>query len=130
MPDPAYTKSDNDRDIRILVDAHGGDSAPDMVLDALEAVLSSAFTARFSSPLTFGVVGQEELLRPLLRKRGIEEQVSLVPSTDVVEMCDSPSHALRRKKDSSIHVGARMVRDGYWDDKQMQESDFRLIFKN
>jgi len=30
-------------------------------------------------------------------------------------MCDSPSHALRRKKDSSIHVGARLVRDGEWD---------------
>jgi len=33
----------------------------------------------------------------------------------VIGMCDSPVHALRRKKDSSMHVGARMVRDGQWD---------------
>ncbi|WP_241697126.1 phosphate acyltransferase PlsX [Mariprofundus sp. KV] len=115
MPDPAYTNSANGRDIRILVDAHGGDAAPDMVLDALEMVLTAKFAAQFSGSLTFGIVGQEELLRPLLRERGIETKVSLVPSTDVVGMCDSPSHALRRKKESSIHVGARMVRDGFWD---------------
>ncbi|MDQ6971928.1 MAG: phosphate acyltransferase PlsX, partial [Mariprofundaceae bacterium] len=30
-------------------------------------------------------------------------------------MCESPATALRRKKDSSIHVGARQVRDGHWD---------------
>jgi glycerol-3-phosphate acyltransferase PlsX len=30
----------------------------------------------------------------------------------VVTMTDSPSHAFRRKKDSSLHVAARLVRDG------------------
>ena len=115
MPDPAHTIGEGGRDIRILVDGHGGDSAPAMVLDALETVLSNKFAAQFSGSLTFGVVGQEDLLRPLLRERGIEEKVSLVPAADVIGMCDSPSHALRRKKESSIHVGARMVRDGLWD---------------
>lgn len=115
MPEPAYTTSNENRDIRILVDGHGGDAAPDMVLDALEVVLKPAFTSQFSGSLTLGVVGQEDVLRPLLRERGIEALVSLVPAADVIGMCDSPSHALRRKKDSSIHVGARMVRDGLWD---------------
>ncbi|GAV19181.1 glycerol-3-phosphate acyltransferase PlsX [Mariprofundus micogutta] len=108
-------QQDDQRDIRILVDGHGGDAAPAMVLDALEIALSPSFAARFQGSLTLGVVGQEEVLRPLLQQRGIEDSVSLIPATDVVGMCDSPSHALRRKKDSSIHVGARMVRDGYWD---------------
>jgi len=115
LPEPASTIGEGGRDIRILVDGHGGDSAPAMVLDALEMVLSVKFKAQFSASLTFGVVGQEEVLRPLLRERGIEDDVSIVPASDVIGMCDSPSHALRRKKESSIHVGARMVRDGFWD---------------
>jgi len=115
LPEPDHTTSKGGRDIRILVDGHGGDSAPAMVLDALEMVLSPKFAAQFSGSLTFGVVGQEEVLTPLLRERGIENRISLIAATDVIEMCDSPSHALRRKKDSSIHVGARLVRDGSWD---------------
>jgi len=103
------------RDIRILVDGHGGDAAPAMVLDALEIALTPAFAAQFQGSLMLGIVGQEDVIRPLLQARGIENSVSLIPATDVVGMCDSPSHALRRKKDSSIHVGARLVRDGYWD---------------
>ena len=104
-----------DHGVRILVDGHGGDAAPEMVLDALEIALSPAFSSRFSGPLTLGVVGQEAVIRPLLQARGIENRVSLIPATEVVGMCDSPSHALRRKKGSSIHVGAAMVRDGQWD---------------
>lgn len=121
MPEADYNSSEGlsqqteSRDIRILVDGHGGDAAPAMVLDALESALTPAFAAQFSGSLTLGVVGQEEVIRPLLQARGIEERVSLIPATDVVEMSDSPSHALRRKKNSSIHVGARMVRDGFWD---------------
>jgi len=103
------------RNIRILIDGHGGDHAPGMVLDALEVALSAGFLNRFSDPLTFGIVGQEDVLRPLLQQRNIADRVSLVSATDVVGMCDSPSHALRRKKDSSIHVGARLVRDNEWD---------------
>ncbi len=32
--------------------------------------------------------------------------------TDVITMTDSPSQAFRRKKESSVHVAARLVRDG------------------
>ena len=103
------------QDICILVDGHGGDTAPEMVLDALEIALSPVFSTGFSGVLRLGVIGQEEVIRPLLQERGIENRVVLIPSTDVVGMCDSPSHALRRKKNSSIHVGARLVRDGEWD---------------
>ena len=33
-------------------------------------------------------------------------------ATEVITMTDSPSHAFRRKKDSSLHVAAQLVRDG------------------
>lgn len=104
-----------ERQIRVLVDGHGGDDAPQMVLDALQQVLSPAFASQFPLSLTFGIVGQEDVLRPLLEKRGLTDRVMLVPATDIIGMCDAPALALRRKKNSSIHVGARMVRDGDWD---------------
>jgi len=101
--------------MRILVDGHGGDSAPEMVIDALELASSATFIKQFPVTPKLGIVGQEEAILPLLQARGLESKVDLVPATEVVGMCDSPSHALRRKKGSSIHIGAAMVRDGEWD---------------
>ena len=101
--------------IRILLDGHGGDAAPDIVLDALEATLKTDFSTQCSGTIKLGVVGQEDVIRPLLQARGIEERVELIAATEVVGMCESPLYAMRRKKDSSMHVGARCVRDGHWD---------------
>jgi len=101
-------------DVCVLVDGHGGDDAPVMVLDALALMLKSSAKA-IPAKLILGVVGQPDVIAPLLKERGIDGVVELIPCTDVIGMCDSPSQALRRKKDSSIHVGARMVRDGAWD---------------
>ncbi len=97
--------------IRILVDAHGGDHAPGVVLDALALALER----RELAGVMFGLVGLEEVIAPSLRERGLEARVELVPSQDVIEMGDSPAVAVRRKKRSSIHVGVRQVRDGKWD---------------
>jgi len=41
--------------------------------------------------------------------------IDIVHAPDVISMSDSPSQAFRRKKDSSVHVAARMVRDGQAD---------------
>jgi len=99
------------REIRILVDGHGGDHAPSVVLEALRLVR----TRPSAGNVRFGIVGLESELAPMLKAHGLDGFVELVPATEVVAMCDSPSVALRRKKDSSMHVGARMVRDRVWD---------------
>ncbi len=101
--------------IRILLDGHGGDAAPGIVLDALEVALKANFSAQYSGAIRLGIVGQEEVIQPLLQARGIEERVELIAATEVVEMHESPLHAMRWKKDSSMHVGARAIRDGHWD---------------
>jgi len=95
---------------RILVDGHGGDDAPHVVIDALSQVLSKQ-----NKNVKFGICGQPEVLLPVLREKGLEEVVDIIPAVDVIDMCDPPAIALRRKKQSSIHVGARGVRDGEWD---------------
>lgn len=96
--------------IRLLVDGHGGDGAPGIVIDALAQALK-----KHDSRLRFGIVGQPEILIPALKSAGIAEKVELVEASDVIEMSESPIVALRRKKNSSIHVGARALRDGQWD---------------
>ena len=96
--------------IRILLDGHGGDHAPDVVLDALAQVIASS-----SKDVKFGVCGLVEVLEPALKERGLSDQVQVVPSSEFIEMTDAPAIAVRRKKQSSIHVGARAVRDGDWD---------------
>lgn len=95
---------------RILLDGHGGDNAPDVVLDGLKQVLASS-----SMKAKFGVCGLVEILEPALKARGLFDQVEIVPATDVIAMDDAPAVAVRRKKQSSIHVAARAVRDGEWD---------------
>jgi glycerol-3-phosphate acyltransferase PlsX len=95
---------------RILLDGHGGDGAPNVVLDALKQTLASS-----SKKAKFGVCGLVEVLEPALKARGLEGKVEIIPATEVIEMHDSPAIAVRRKKQSSMHVAARAVRDGEWD---------------
>ncbi len=95
---------------RILLDGHGGDQGPGMVVSALAISLK-----RKDKNVKYGIVGRSEVLEPLLKQHGIDGQVELISAEDVIEMCESPSTAVRKKKNSSIHVGARAVRDGDWD---------------
>jgi glycerol-3-phosphate acyltransferase PlsX len=93
--------------ITVALDAMGGDHAPRAEVEG--AVLA----AREYSDVRVILVGIEEKVRPELdRLRHTDLPIEIVPATDVVTMTDSPSHAFRRKKDSSLHVAARLVRDG------------------
>lgn len=100
---------------RILVDGHGGDHAPQIVIEALQQILSGSEQIGGENQVELGIVGQPEVLTPVLDAAGIADRVEIVPASQIVDMCEAPAVALRRKKDSSIHVGARQVRDGHWD---------------
>ena len=95
---------------RILVDGHGGDHAPGVVIEALERA-----HREYGEKMVLGIVGQPDVLLPALQAKGLAEAVQIVAASEIIDMCESPANALRRKKDSSMHVGARMVRDGEWD---------------
>jgi phosphate acyltransferase len=95
--------------ITIAVDAMGGDHAP------RPEVEGSVLAAR-----QFGVrvllVGQPvEVRRELVRHSVKGLSVEIVPATQVIAMTDSPTHAFRKKKDSSAHVAARLVQQGQAD---------------
>jgi len=89
----------------IALDAMGGDHAP-------RAEVEGAILAARELDVRVVLVGladkiQAELNR--LKARGLP--LEIVNATEVITMTDSPSQAFRRKKDSSLHVAARMVRD-------------------
>jgi phosphate acyltransferase len=91
--------------ITIAVDAMGGDDAP------RPEVEGSILAAR-EWGLRILLVGQPaELRRELARHphRGLD--IEIVPASEVISMTDSPSQAFRKKKDSSAHVAAHLVKN-------------------
>ena len=93
--------------ISVALDAMGGDHAPRAEVEG--AVLA----AREYRDVRVILVGIEEKVRHELdRVRHGGLPIEIAAASDVVTMTDSPAHAFRRKKDSSLHVAARLVRDG------------------
>lgn len=88
---------------RIALDAFGGDEAP-------EAVVKAALHAVGKWPdVEILLVGKEEVLRPLLQQK--EERLRIVSASDVIETGEEPVRAIRTKKDSSLVVAARLVKE-------------------
>jgi len=90
----------------IALDAMGGDHAP-------RAEVEGAVLAARELGVRVVLVGIEEKVRQELnrhRHRGLP--IEILQAAEVITMSDSPSHAFRRKKESSMHVAARLVRDG------------------
>jgi glycerol-3-phosphate acyltransferase PlsX len=59
------------------------------------------------------LVGREDAVREELDKLDLDDvQVEIVHAAQVVEMGEKPSDVLRRKKESSIQVACRLVREG------------------
>ena len=92
--------------MRIAVDAMGGDYAPASVVEgAVQAVREYGL-----APLLVG--RRDELLGELRRVGSSESEVPIVHASETIEMDESPSVALRKKKDSSIRVACRLVKEG------------------
>src|SRR5487761_489465 len=95
--------------ITIAVDAMGGDHAP-------RPEVEGAVQAARELGVRILLVGLAPELKKELSKhshRGLP--IEIVPATEVITMDDSPTHAFRKKKDSSAHVAAKLVRGGQAD---------------
>jgi phosphate acyltransferase len=92
--------------ITIAVDAMGGDHAP---LPEVEGSVRAAEEYGVKILL----VGQPQVIRGALAKFSKPRlAIEIVPASEVITMEDHPAQAFRRKKDSSVHVAARLVKDG------------------
>ena len=94
------------REIVIAVDAMGGDFGP-------EVVVPGAVDAARDAGIAVALVGDEARLYAELEKLDCSDvKTSVVHAAQVAEMHDKPSEVLRRKKDASIQVACRLVREG------------------
>ena len=91
---------------RIAVDAMGSDMAP-------RTEVEGAVLAAREHGVEVLLVGREEWIRKELAQHDISAlPVRVVHASEVVTMKDAGARAFRRKRDSSIRVGAQLVRDG------------------
>lgn len=94
--------------VRIVVDAMGGDNAP---LEIVKGALLAAEEKK--DAIRVILTGDEKQIREIIRNEGKDESlVDIVNTTEVIATGDQPVMAIRHKKDSSMVVGLRMVRDG------------------
>ena len=77
----------------------GSDNAPDLLLQAI-----NAFAATLPHSVQLAPIGKAELAS--------QTQLPFFAASETIEMHDAPLLAIRRKRDSSLCVGLRLLRDG------------------
>jgi glycerol-3-phosphate acyltransferase PlsX len=93
--------------MKVALDAMGGDLAPAVNVEgAIEAVSENR-------SIRVILVGDESAIsRELKDRKYSSDRITIQPASEVVTMDESPSIAIRKKKNSSIHVGVRLVQSG------------------
>ena len=96
--------------MRIILDAMGGDNAP-------QAVVSGGVKAARELDTDIVLVGREDEVRAALAAcgGGSEARIQVVHAPDVVTMEDEPGMACYRKRQSSMTVALNMLRGGEGD---------------
>jgi glycerol-3-phosphate acyltransferase PlsX len=84
----------------------GGDHAPDAVVDGC------LFAVDEDAGLAITLVGPVEVAERLLAERGRVGALDVVAADQVVDMGEDPVRAIRAKRDATVRVAARLVRDG------------------
>ncbi len=85
----------------------GGDHAPSVNVEG------AVETVKEHDDIDVTLVGNSELIKKELgNKRFPENRILLEHASQVVEMNESPTTAIRRKKDSSIRIGIELVKSG------------------
>ena len=97
--------------MRIILDAMGGDNAPQApVIGALQAAKD------FGAQIT--LVGRGEEILSVMRSQGyndLPEGIEIAHADEVVDMHDDPANVIRKKKNSSMVIGLKMLADGLGD---------------
>ncbi|MCI8993219.1 MAG: phosphate acyltransferase PlsX [Eubacterium sp.] len=92
--------------VKVAVDAMGGDHAPaEIVKGAVEAV-------KTREDITVYLIGRQEAVDAELAKYEYPtSRITVVHAEEVIETAESPVHAIRKKKQSSIVIGLNMVKE-------------------
>lgn len=91
--------------MRIVLDAMGADDAP-------YPEVEGAVAASLIDDMEIILVGDESTLEAELAKHPKRGNIRIVHASERILMHDTPMTAIRKKKDSSLLVGLRLVKDG------------------
>ena len=100
--------------MNILLDAMGGDNAPD-------ANIKGAVNAINQIKAEVTLIGKEEVIRSKIKEfygkelEEISSRLKIKNATEIIEMEDQPTVAIKHKKDSSMVVGFKMLKEGEGD---------------
>ena len=100
--------------MNILLDAMGGDNAPD-------ANIKGAINTINQIKAEVTLIGKEEVIRSKVKEfygKELEEispRLKIRNATETIEMEDQPTVAIKHKKDSSMVVGFKMLKEGEGD---------------
>ena len=91
----------------VAVDAMGGDNAPDeIVKGAVEAI-------NRRRDIKVLLVGDKERVEPILSRFVYpKEQFEFIHASEVIETAESPVDAIRKKKNSSLVIAMKLVKNG------------------
>ena len=99
----------------ILVDAMGGDNAPD-------AVIKGAVKAVNEVDSDIVLIGNKDIINSKVKEfygkdriEDISPKFSIEHTTEFITMEDKPTDAIKHKKDSSMVIGFRMLKEGKGD---------------
>ena len=101
--------------MKILIDAMGGDNSPDEIIkgavQSLDAIESDII-----------LIGNEKIINEKIKEfydkdkiSDISDRLSIKNATEVIKNEESPTSAIKNKKDSSLVVGFNMLKNGEGD---------------
>ena len=91
--------------VRVAVDLLGGDGAPDVVVDG-------ALLAVAEPGIDVVLVGPPEVAEQALAARNAAGRLRVAAASESVDMAEDPVRAVRAKRDATVRVATRLVRDG------------------
>ena len=97
--------------MKIILDAMGGDNAP-------EAAVLGAIDAAKAYGVEITLVGRGEAILEVMGRHNITDLpagVEIANAEDVVDMHDDPGSVIRKRKNSSMVVGLKLLSDGEGD---------------
>lgn len=101
--------------MKILIDAMGGDKSPD-------EIIKGSVNAIDELESEIVLIGKEELINQKIKEiygkdniKEVSPRLSIKNAEEVIENCESPTEAIKKKKDSSMVVAFNMLKNGEGD---------------
>ncbi len=93
--------------MKVVVDAHGGDNAP------LEIIKGSIMALQEHKNLEILLVGQKDNLQKIIKEHNLNTNgIEILDAPDIITMEDDPTAVLKEKKDCSMAVAFKALKEG------------------